>query len=87
MLILGTDGAYHMHKWGCSTIGLLGFGAIGDLGRRMFWFLGQTSLRTVGMKGPFEALGHMAYMEFSTFEVLCTFTMPYYSINRNTRSI
>ena len=44
----------------------------------MFWYLGQTALRTVGTKGPFETLGHMAYMGFSTFEVPCTFTMPYY---------
>ena len=35
----------------------------------MFWSLGQTSLRTVGTKRPFEALGHMAYMGFSTFGV------------------
>ena len=38
-----------------------------------------TGLRTVGTKGPFEALGHIACMVFITFGVLCTFTMPYYS--------
>ena len=56
------------------------FGAVGDLGLSMFWSLGQVGLRTVGTKGPFEALGHMAYMGFSTFGVLCTFTVLYYSI-------
>ena len=66
-------------------MGLRAFGAIGDMYLSMFWFLGQASLRTVGMKGPFEALGHIAYEGFSTFGVLCTFTMPYYSINRDTR--
>ena len=65
-------------------LGLRAFGAIGDLGLSMFWSLGHTSLRTVGTKEPFEALGHMAYMGFSTFGVLCTFTMPYCSINRDT---
>ena len=58
-------------------------------GSQHVWSLGQTSLRTVGTKGPFEALEHMAYMGFSTFGVLyiCTFTMPYYSINRDTPSL
>ena len=51
-------------------IGLRAFGAIGDLGLSMFWSLGQMSLWMVGMKGPFEALGQMAYMGFSTFGVL-----------------
>ena len=43
---------------------------------------GTNGSRTVGTKGPFEALGRMAYMGFSTFGVglLCTFTMPYYSV-------
>ena len=59
---------------------LRAYGAIEDLGLSMFWSLGQTGLRTVGTKGPLEALGHMAYMGFSTFGVLCTFTKPYYSI-------
>ena len=46
------------------------FGAVGDLGLSMFWSLGQTGLRMVGTKEPFEALGHMAYnMGFSTFGV------------------
>ena len=53
------------------------FGAVGDLGLSMFWSLGQTGLRMVGTKGSFEALGQMVYMGFSTFGVLCTFTMPY----------
>ena len=65
-------------------MGLRAFGEIGDLGLSMFWSLGQTGLKTVGTKGPFEALGHMAYMGFSAFGVLRTFTMPYYSINRDT---
>ena len=65
-------------------MGLRAFGAIGDLGLGMFWSLGQTGLRMIGTKGPFEALGQMAYTGFSTFGVLCTFTMPYYSINRDT---
>ena len=65
---------------------LRAFGAVGILGLSMFWSLGQMGLRTVGMKGPFEALGHMAYMGFSTFGVLRTFVMPYYSINRDTQS-
>ena len=68
-----------MHKWGYRA-----FEAKGNLGLSMFWSLEQTDLRTAGMKGPFEALGHLAYMGFSTFGVLCTFTMPYYSINRDT---
>ena len=59
---------------------LRAFGAIGDMGLSMFWSLGQTGLRMVGTKGPFEALGHVAYMGFSTFGVLCTITMLYYSI-------
>ena len=58
-----------------------GLRAFGDLGLSMFWSLGQKGLT----KGPFEALGDMAYMGFSTFGVLCTFTMSYYSINRDTR--
>ena len=58
----------------------MGLRAIGDLDLSMFWSLGQTGLRT---RGPIEALGHMAYMEFSTFGVLCSFTMPCYSINRD----
>ena len=43
-------------------------------------------LRTVGTKELFEALGHMAYVRFSTFGVLVlfTFTMPYFFINRGT---
>ena len=49
------------------ALGPMGLRAIGDLGLIMFWSLGQTSLRTVKRKGPFEALGHMG---FSTFEVL-----------------
>ena len=84
-----------MHKWGSRTNGPQGiWGSIGDLGLSMFWSLGQTGLRTVGTKGLFEALGHIAYMGFSTFgvPVLCTFTMPnyctmpYYSINRDTHT-
>ena len=89
-----------MHKWGPGPMGLRAFRAVGDLGFSMFRSLGQTSLRTVGTKESFEALGHMADMEFSTFGVLCTFTvlchaisyyailfhtMPYYSINRDTQ--
>ena len=66
-----------MHKWGSRTNGPKGIWGSRDLGLSMFWSLGQTGLTTVGTKGPFEALGHMAYMEFSTFGVLCTFTMPY----------
>ena len=62
-------------------LGLRAFGAIGDLGLSMFWSLGQKGL---GTKGPYEALGHMAYMGFSTFGVLCTFTIchtiSYYAI-------
>ena len=61
-------------------MGLRAFGAVGNLGLSMFWSLGQTGLRTVGTKEPFEVLGHMAYMGFSTFGALCTFAMPYYSI-------
>ena len=74
------------------------FGAIGDLGLSMFWSLQQTGL---GTKGPFEALKHMACMGFSTFGVLCTFTichtipyyailchtMLYYSINREAKTV
>ena len=56
-------------------IGPQGIWAIGDLGLSMFWSLGQTGLRTVGTKGSFEALGHMAYMGFSIFGVQCTFTI------------
>ena len=59
---------------------LKAFGAIEDLGLSMFWSLGQTGLRTVGTKGPFETLVHIVFMGFSTFGVLCTFTMLYYSI-------
>ena len=61
-------------------MGLRAFGAIGDLGLSMFWPLGEMGLRTVGTKGSFEALGHKAYTGFSTFGVLCTFTIPYYAI-------
>ena len=76
-----------MHKWGSiGPMGLRAYGAIGDLGLSMFWSLEQTGHRTVGTKGLLEALGHMAYMGFRTFGVLCTFTMPYYAINRDTRS-
>ena len=50
-------------------MGLRAFGAIGDMGHSMCWSLGQTGLRTVRTKGPFEALGHMVYMGFSTFGV------------------
>ena len=69
-----------MHKWGLGPMGLKAFGAIGDMGLTMFWSLGQTDLRTVKTKGSFEALGRMAYMGFSTFGVLCTFTKPYFAI-------
>ena len=65
-------------------MGLRAFGAIRDLDFSMFWSLGQTGLRTVGTKGSLEALGHMACVGFSTFAVLCTFTMPYYSIPSHT---
>ena len=78
-----------MHKRGSRTNGPQGiWGSIGDLGLSMFWSLGQTGLRTVRTKELFEALGHIAYMGFSTFgvPVLCTFTMPYYSINRDTHT-
>ena len=61
-------------------MGLRAFGAIEDMGLSIFWSLGQTGLRTVGTKELFEALGHMACMGFSTFGVLCTFTIPYYAI-------
>ena len=81
-----------MHKWGSRTnlpMGLRAFGAVGDLGLSMFWSLGQTSLRTVGMKGLFEALGHMvwtiwdsAHLEY--YAHLLFHTMPYYSILRHT---
>ena len=63
MLIQGT-GAYPMHKSVNGALGPMGFrafGAMGDLGLSMFWSLGQTSLRTVGTKESFKALGHMAY--------------------------
>ena len=68
-------------------MGLRAFGAVGDLGLGMFWSLGQTSLRKVETKWLFEALGHMAYLGFSTYGVLCTFTgtMLYYFINRDTQ--
>ena len=70
-----------MHKWSSiGPMGLRAFGAIEDLSLSNFWSLGQMGLRTVGTKGLFEALGHMAYIRFSTFGVLCTFTMPFYSI-------
>ena len=64
---------------------LRAFGAIGDMGLSMIWSLGQTGLRTVGTKGLLEALGHMAYMGFSTFGVgyyvhLLCHTIPYYAI-------
>ena len=59
-------------------MGLRAFGATGDLRLSMFWSLGQTGLRTVGTKGPFEPREHMTYIRFRTFGVLCTFTMPYY---------
>ena len=75
-----------MHKWGSiGPVGLRAFWAIEDLSLSMFWSLGQMGLRMVGTKGLFETLGHMAYIGFITFGVLCTFTMPYYSINRDTR--
>ena len=61
-------------------MGLGVFGAVGGYGSQHVLVPGTTGLRTVGTKGPFEALGHMACMGFSTLEVLCTFTMPYYSI-------
>ena len=66
--------------------------AIGKMGLSLFWSLGQTGLRTIGTKWPFEALGHMAYMGFSTFGVLVQIgsggkfffilfhTMPHYFI-------
>ena len=38
-------------------MGLRAFGAVWNLGLSMFWSLGQTGLRTIGTKGPFEALG------------------------------
>ena len=60
-------------------MGLRAFGAIGDLSLSMLWSLGQTGLWTVGTKKPFEALGHMAYMGFSTFGALCH-TIPYSAI-------
>ena len=76
-------------------MGLRAFGAIGDMGLSMFWSLGQTGLRTVGTKGSFEALGHVACMGLRTSGVpyyahlLCHtisyYAMPYYSINRDTR--
>ena len=62
------------------AMGLGAFGAIGDLGLSMFWSLGQMGLRTIGTKGLYEALGHMAHMRFDTFGVPCTFTMPLYTI-------
>ena len=85
-----------MHKWGSRTNGSQGnramgnraIGAIGDLGLSMFWFLGQTGLRTVGTKGPFEALqgiwpiwgsAHLEYYAHLLFHIT-----PYYSINRDT---
>ena len=65
-------------------MGLRAFGAIEDMGLSMFRSLGQTGLRTVGTKGPFEALGHLACMGFSTFGVLYAHllchTIPYCSI-------
>ena len=42
-------------------LGPMGLRAIGDMGLSMFWSLGQTGLETVGTKGPFEALRHIAY--------------------------
>ena len=50
-------------------MGLRAFGAIGDVGLSMFRSLGQTGLMMVGTKGPFEALGQMTCMGFSTFGV------------------
>ena len=55
-------------------MGLRVSGAIKDLCLSMFWSLGQIGFRMVGTKEPFKALGHMVYMGFSTFGVLCTVT-------------
>ena len=52
---------------------LRAFGAIEDMGLSMFWSLGQTGLRAVGTKGPFEAVGHMVYTGFSTFFIFICF--------------
>ena len=68
-----------MHKWGSRTNRPQGILAIRDLDLSMFWSLGQTSLGTVGTKGPFEALGHVAYMGFITFGVLYR-TILYYCV-------
>ena len=64
-----------MHKWGSRTNGPQGI-----------WGSRDSGSQHVLVPGTNEALGHMTYMGFSTFGVLRTFTMPYYSINRDTQS-
>ena len=71
-------------------MGLMAFGAVGDLGLSIFWSLGQTGLR-IGTKGLFEALGHMAYTVYGIQHIwssmhiyhaiaLLFHTMPYGTI-------
>ena len=63
-------------------MGLRAFGAIGDLGLSVFWSLGQTGLRAVGTKEPFEALGHIACTVYGIQHIWST-THIYYAILRH----
>ena len=67
-----------MHKQGSRTNGPQGIWGNRGSGCQHVLALGQMGLRTVGTKGPFEALGHMAYMGFSTFGLWTTDTMHIY---------
>ena len=67
-----------MHKWGSRTNGPQGIWGNRGSGSQHVLVPGTNGPKD-GWEGPFEALGHMAYMGFSTFGVglLCTITMPY----------